>query len=100
MMELLTHDGEHHEIGDGGRFDDDDDGDESPSPEPRTDSRSALPGEIGLVAAPCRKTWWNFLSDFFLPETEYMELELRSEEGQGAHKIGGCALGGGGLSRG
>ena len=25
---------------------DDDDGDESPSPEPRTDSRSALPGEI------------------------------------------------------
>ena len=36
-MELLTHGGEHHEIGD------DDNGDESPSPEPRTDSRSAPP---------------------------------------------------------
>ena len=42
MMELLTHGGEHHEIGDGGRLmmmmatD-------PPSPEPRTDSRSALP---------------------------------------------------------
>ena len=31
---------------------------------------------------------------FFLPETEYMELELRSEEVQGAHEIGGRALGG------
>ena len=40
-MELLTHGGEHHEIGE--RMVDDDDGDESPSPEPRTDSRSALP---------------------------------------------------------
>ena len=44
-MELLTHGGEHHEIGDGGLVDDDD-GDESPSSEPRTDSRSALPREI------------------------------------------------------
>ena len=43
-MELLTHGGEHHEIGDGGwRMVDDDDGDGFPSPEPRTDSRSALP---------------------------------------------------------
>ena len=33
MMELLTHGGEHHEIGDGGWFDDDD-GDGFPSPEP------------------------------------------------------------------
>ena len=29
-----------------------------------------------------------------------MELELRSEEVQGAHEIGGCALGGRPLSRG
>ena len=43
-MELLTHGGEHHEIGE--RMVDDDDGDESPSPEPRTDSKSALPREI------------------------------------------------------
>ena len=28
---------------------------------------------------------------FFLPETVYMELELRSEEVQGAHEIGGGA---------
>ena len=27
--------------------------------------------------------------DFFLPEREYMELELRSVEVQGAHEIGG-----------
>ena len=43
----------------------------------------------GLAAAPCRKTRWNFLSDFFLPEREYMELELRSVEHQGAHEAGG-----------
>ena len=42
-----------------------------------------------------------FLSNFFLPETEYMELELRSVEVQGAHEIGGRALQGGApLSRG
>ena len=38
-MQLLTHGGEHHEIGD-------DDGGGFPSPEPRTDSRSALPRVI------------------------------------------------------
>ena len=74
---------------------DDDDGNESPFLEPRTDSRLALPREI--------RAWrWlrvvkrdeNFLSDFFLPEREYMELELRSVEVQGAHEIGGRALGG------
>ena len=32
---------------------------------------------------------------FFLPEREYMELELRSVEVQGAHEIGGRALQGG-----
>ena len=31
--------------------------------------------------------------DFFLHETEYMELELRSAEPQGAHEIGGRAQG-------
>ena len=64
---------------------DDDDGDESPSPEPRTNSRSALPREI--------RAWWRlrvvkrdetFSLIFFLPEREYMELELRSEEVQEA----------------
>ena len=75
----------------------DDDGDESPSPEPRTDSRSALPREI--------RAWRRFrivkrdetFSLIFLPEREYMELELRSVEVQGAHEIGGRALGGGRL---
>ena len=33
--------------------------------------------------------------DFFLHETEYMELELRSVEPQGAHETGGRAQGGG-----
>ena len=72
---------------------DDDDGDESPSLEPRMDSRSALPREI--------RAWWRlrvvnrdetFSLIFFLPETEYMELELRSMEVQGDHEIGGRAL--------
>ena len=69
---------------------DDDDGDESPSPEPRADSRLALLGEIRasrrLRVIKCDET---FSLHFFLPETEYMELELRSEEVQGAHEIGG-----------
>ena len=73
---------------------DDDDGDESPSPEPRTDSRSALPGEN-------RAWWWldivkhdeTFSLIFFLPKREYMELELRSVEVQGAHETVGHAQG-------
>ena len=75
---------------------DDDDGDESPSPEPRTDSRSALPR--GFRA-------WRRLhiikrDDFFSPifslsESRYIELELASEEFQGAHAVGGRALEGG-----
>ena len=75
---------------------DDDDDDESPSPEPRTDSRSALPREI--------RAWrWlhivkrdeSFSLIFFLPKREYMELELRSVELQGAHEAGGAPQGGG-----
>ena len=74
---------------------DDDDGDKSPSPEPRTDSRSALPREI--------RAWRRlrivkhddlFSMIFFLPESQYMELELASEGLQGAHEVGGRALGG------
>ena len=69
---------------------DDDDGDGFPSPEPRTDSRSALPREI--------RAWWRLriikrdesFSLIFLPEHEYIELELRSVELQGAHEAGGA----------
>ena len=44
--------------------------------------------------ASYRKTRRILLSDFFLPETRYIELELESEELQGAHEVGGHALGG------
>ena len=72
---------------------DDDDGDESPSPEPRTDSRSALPREIrAWRRLRIVKRDETFSLIFFLRETEYMELELRSVEVQGAHEIGGRAL--------
>src|SRR3989337_1180898 len=70
---------------------DDDDGDGFPSSEPRTDSRSALPRK--------NRAWRRLFivkrdesfSLIFLPEREYMELELRSVEVQGAHKVGGRA---------
>ena len=70
---------------------DDDDGDRFPSPDPRMDSRSALPRKI-------RAWWWlrivkhdeSFSLIFFLPESEYMELELRSVEFQGGHEAGGA----------
>ena len=66
-----------------------------PSSKPRTDSRSSLPMKNRrrrqLHIVKCDET---FLFDFFLRETEYMELELRSVEHQGAHEIGGCAQGG------
>ena len=74
---------------------DDDDGDGFPSPEPQTDSRSALPRDI--------RAWWQlrivkrdetFSLIFFVRETEYMELELRSVERQGAHETGACTQGG------
>jgi len=32
----------------------------------------------------------SLLSDFFLPETQYIELELESERQQGAHEVGGA----------
>ena len=75
---------------------DDDDGDESPSPEPRTDSRSALPREIRAWRRLCVvKHDETFSLTFFLPEMEYMELELRSVEVQGAHEMGGVPYRGG-----
>ena len=69
----------------------DDDGDESPSPEPRTDSRSAFPREIrAWQRLRVVKRDETFSLIFLLPEREYMELELRSVEVQGAHEIGGA----------
>ena len=68
---------------------DDDGGDRFPSPEPRTDSRSALMGKI--------RAWrWlrivkhdeSFSLIFFLFERDYIELELRLVEVQGAHEAG------------
>ena len=47
--------------------------------------------ELGLEAAPYHKMRWILLSNFFLPEREYTELEFRSVEVQGAHKDGGHA---------
>ena len=74
---------------------DDDDGDESPSPEPRTDSRSALPREIrAWRRLRIVKHDESFSLIFFLPESQYMELELASEGHQGAHEVGGRAQGG------
>ena len=71
---------------------DDDDGDGFPSPEPRTDSRSALPREIrSWRRLHIVKRDESFFSVFFLREREYMELELRSVEVQGAHKVRGHA---------
>ena len=70
---------------------DDDDGDGFPSPEPRTDSRSALPREIRAWRRLRVVKRDETFSLIFLPEREYMELEWRSVERQGAHKVGGRA---------
>ena len=68
---------------------DDDDGDGFPSPEPRTDSRSALPrGFRAWRWLRIVKRDESFSLIFFLLESEYMELELRSVERQGAHEVG------------
>ena len=64
---------------------------DSPSPEPRTDSRSALPREFRSwrrFRIVKRDEFFSLI--FFLPEHEYMELELRSVELQGAHEAGGA----------
>ena len=73
---------------------DDDDSDESPSPDPRTDSRSALPREIrAWRRLRIVKRDESFSLIFSLSETKYIELELRSEELQGAHEVGGAPRG-------
>ena len=73
---------------------DDDDGDESPSPEPRTDSRSALPrGFRAWRWLRIVKRDESFSLIFFLPEREYIELELRSMEQQGGHEAAGVPRG-------
>ena len=70
---------------------DDDDDDESPSSEPRTDSRSALQrGFRAWRRLRIVKRDESFSLIFFLPESEYMELELRSVERQGAQEVGGA----------
>ena len=70
---------------------DDDDGDGFPSPQPRTDSRSSLPREIrAWRRLRIVKRNETFSLIFFLHETEYMELELRSVDVQGAHEAGGA----------
>ena len=70
---------------------DDDDGDRFPSPEPRTDYRSALPrGFRAWRQLHVIKRDETFSLSFFLPKREYMELELRSVELQGAHEAGGA----------
>ena len=69
---------------------DDDDGNRFPSSEPRTDSRPALPREnrawrrLRII-----KRDESFSLIFFLPEHEYIELELRSVELQGPTRQGG-----------
>ena len=89
-MELLTHGGEHHEIGDGGRLmmmmvtD-------SILPEHRTDSRSALPrGFRAWRRLRIVKRDESFSLIFFLPEHEYMELEFGLPEVQGAQAHQAC----------
>ena len=74
----------------------DDDGDESPSPMPRTDSRSALPRGFRAWRRLCIVKRDEIFSLFFLPESSYIELELESRGLQGAHEVGGHALGGAG----
>ena len=74
---------------------DDDDGNGFPSPEPRTDSRSALLRGFRAWRRLCivkRDDLFSLI--FFLIETQYMEVELESETQQGAHEVGGRALGG------
>ena len=71
---------------------DDDDIDEFPSPEPQTNFKSALSREIRAWRR-LRIIKHDESFSFFLTEHEYIELELRSEEHQGAHEAGGAPRG-------
>ena len=91
MMELLTHGGEHHEIGDGGWLM------MTPATNPPLRSPKRTPDQpsrerLGLGGGSVSSNMMKLSLWFFLPETEDMELELRSVEVQGAHEIGGRAL--------
>ena len=73
---------------------DDDHGDESPSSEPQMDSRSAHPREIrAWRRLRIVKRDETFSLIFFLHESKYIELELRSVDVQGAHGVGGVPRG-------
>ena len=73
---------------------DDDDGDGFASPDPRTDCRSALPREFrAWRRLHIIKHDESFYPIIFLPEREYIELELRSVDLQGAHEAGGRVQG-------
>ena len=92
-MELLTHGGEHHEIGDGGRL----------MMTMAMDSPLWSPERTPYLPSPREIRAWrrlrivkrdeSFSLIFFLPKHEYMELELRSVERQGAHEAGGAPRG-------
>ena len=70
---------------------DDDDGDEFPSSKPRMVSKSALPRKIrAWRRLHIVKRDESFSLIFSLPESEYMELGLRSFESQGGHAAGGA----------
>jgi len=59
-----------------------------------TDSRSTLPRKIrAWRRLRIVKRDESFSPIFFLPESEYMELGLRSVESQGAHEAGGAPQG-------
>ena len=90
-MELLTHVGEHHEIGDGGWL----------MMTMATDSPLRSPERTPDQPSREIRAWRRlrilkldyFFSVLFLPESQYMELELASEGHQGAHEVGGAPRG-------
>jgi len=91
-MELLTHGGEHHAIGDGGwlmmtmAMD-------SPLRSPGQTINQPSRESLGIGGGSLSYNTMNLSLWFFLPEHEYMELELRSVELQGAHEAGGAPRG-------
>ena len=91
-MELLIHGGEHHEIGDGGRLNDDGDG--FPSPEPRTDSRSALPREIRAWRRLRIVKRDETFTQFFSPQNRIYRVGVEVSGASGGPRGRGRALGG------
>src|SRR3954469_13148414 len=87
MTELLTHGGEHHEIGDGGWLMTTTTTNpplQSPERTPDQPSREVLGLGGGSVSLNAMISY----PLFFLPERKYIELELASESLQGAHEVG------------